>query len=141
MWPRASVMARPKASALCCCSCQREPRAGRAGPASLERSLTRPHSRLVMGLKQPCLKFIFKIFLIFHFRKCDVLNRGFSGYNTRWAKIILPRLIRKGNILDSPVAVTIFFGANDSALKGKGVLVFSQFIFHVTANLHVCAGS
>ncbi|XP_015420426.1 PREDICTED: isoamyl acetate-hydrolyzing esterase 1 homolog, partial [Myotis davidii] len=52
-------------------------------------------------------------------RKCDVLNRGFSGYNTRWAKIILPRLIRKGNILDSPVAVTIFFGANDSALKDE----------------------
>ncbi|XP_027955096.1 isoamyl acetate-hydrolyzing esterase 1 homolog isoform X1 [Eumetopias jubatus] len=50
-------------------------------------------------------------------RKCDVLNRGFSGYNTRWAKIILPRIIRKGNSLDSPVAVTIFFGANDSALK------------------------
>lgn len=50
-------------------------------------------------------------------RKCDVLNRGFSGYNTRWAKIILPRLIRKGNSLDNPVAVTVFFGANDSALK------------------------
>ncbi|XP_026374442.1 isoamyl acetate-hydrolyzing esterase 1 homolog isoform X1 [Ursus americanus] len=52
-------------------------------------------------------------------RKCDVLNRGFSGYNTRWAKIILPRLISKGNSLDSPVAVTIFFGANDSALKDE----------------------
>ncbi|XP_063552140.1 isoamyl acetate-hydrolyzing esterase 1 homolog isoform X1 [Gorilla gorilla gorilla] len=52
-------------------------------------------------------------------RKCDVLNRGFSGYNTRWAKIILPRLIRKGSSLDIPVAVTIFFGANDSALKDE----------------------
>uniref|UniRef100_A0A8C9EFS8 1-alkyl-2-acetylglycerophosphocholine esterase n=1 Tax=Phocoena sinus TaxID=42100 RepID=A0A8C9EFS8_PHOSS len=52
-------------------------------------------------------------------RKCDVLNRGFSGYNTRWVKIILPRLIRKGNSLHSPVAVTVFFGANDSALKGE----------------------
>ncbi|XP_044782199.2 isoamyl acetate-hydrolyzing esterase 1 homolog isoform X2 [Bubalus bubalis] len=52
-------------------------------------------------------------------RKCDVLNRGFSGYNTRWAKIILPRLVRKGRGLDSPVAVTIFFGANDSALKDE----------------------
>uniref|UniRef100_A0A9L0J4P0 Isoamyl acetate-hydrolyzing esterase 1 homolog n=2 Tax=Equus asinus TaxID=9793 RepID=A0A9L0J4P0_EQUAS len=52
-------------------------------------------------------------------RKCDVLNRGFSGYNTRWAKIILPRLIQKGNSLDNPVAVTIFFGANDSALKDE----------------------
>ncbi|XP_032150077.1 isoamyl acetate-hydrolyzing esterase 1 homolog isoform X3 [Sapajus apella] len=41
------------------------------------------------------------------------------GYNTRWAKIILPRLIRKGNSLDTPVAVTIFFGANDSALKDE----------------------
>ncbi|KAB0366101.1 hypothetical protein FD755_008181, partial [Muntiacus reevesi] len=52
-------------------------------------------------------------------QKCDVLNRGFSGYNTRWAKIILPRLVRKGSGLDSPVAVTIFFGANDSALKDE----------------------
>ncbi|XP_006864046.1 PREDICTED: isoamyl acetate-hydrolyzing esterase 1 homolog [Chrysochloris asiatica] len=52
-------------------------------------------------------------------RKCDVLNRGFSGYNTRWAKIILPRLIRKGNSLDNPITVTIFFGANDSALKDE----------------------
>ncbi|XP_022369344.1 isoamyl acetate-hydrolyzing esterase 1 homolog isoform X1 [Enhydra lutris kenyoni] len=52
-------------------------------------------------------------------RKCDVLNRGFSGYNTRWAKIILPRLITKGNSPDSPAAVTIFFGTNDSALKDE----------------------
>ncbi|KAG8512413.1 Isoamyl acetate-hydrolyzing esterase 1, partial [Galemys pyrenaicus] len=53
-------------------------------------------------------------------RKCDVLNRGFSGYNTRWAKIILPRLIRKEGGTDHPVvAVTIFFGANDSALKDE----------------------
>ncbi|XP_030304481.1 isoamyl acetate-hydrolyzing esterase 1 homolog isoform X1 [Calypte anna] len=50
-------------------------------------------------------------------RKCDVLNRGFSGYNTRWAKLILPRLITKSSGTESTVAVTIFFGANDSALK------------------------
>ncbi|XP_009867744.1 PREDICTED: isoamyl acetate-hydrolyzing esterase 1 homolog, partial [Apaloderma vittatum] len=50
-------------------------------------------------------------------RKCDVVNRGFSGYNTRWAKLILPRLIPKSTSADSTVAVTIFFGANDSALK------------------------
>uniref|UniRef100_A0A8D2BMA4 Isoamyl acetate-hydrolyzing esterase 1 homolog n=1 Tax=Sus scrofa TaxID=9823 RepID=A0A8D2BMA4_PIG len=52
-------------------------------------------------------------------RKCDVLNRGFSGYNTRWANIILPRLLRNGDGSDSPVAVTVFFGANDSALKDE----------------------
>ncbi|EHB07714.1 Isoamyl acetate-hydrolyzing esterase 1-like protein [Heterocephalus glaber] len=49
-------------------------------------------------------------------RKCDVLNRGFSGYNTRWAKIILPRLVGSR---DSPAVVTIFFGANDSSLRDE----------------------
>lgn len=78
--------------------------------------------------------------VFFHFRKCDVLNRGFSGYNTRWAKIILPRLVRKGSGLDSPVAVTIFFGANDSALKGTAtcVSVVRLSLFSVTANLSFC---
>ncbi|XP_026644744.1 isoamyl acetate-hydrolyzing esterase 1 homolog isoform X2 [Microtus ochrogaster] len=42
-----------------------------------------------------------------------------SGYNTRWAKIILPRLIKKENSVETPVAVSIFFGANDSSLKGE----------------------
>ncbi|KAE8605036.1 hypothetical protein XENTR_v10014946 [Xenopus tropicalis] len=48
-------------------------------------------------------------------RKCDVINRGLSGYNTRWAKLLLPRLIP--DAAEKPVAITIFFGANDSALK------------------------
>ncbi|XP_066468203.1 isoamyl acetate-hydrolyzing esterase 1 homolog isoform X1 [Tiliqua scincoides] len=50
-------------------------------------------------------------------RKCDILNRGLSGYNTRWAKIVLPRLIGKDSKAENTVAVTVFFGANDSALK------------------------
>ncbi|CAI5769551.1 Isoamyl acetate-hydrolyzing esterase 1 homolog [Podarcis lilfordi] len=50
-------------------------------------------------------------------RKCDVLNRGLSGYNTRWAKIALPRLISKDSDAKNTVAVTVFFGANDGALK------------------------
>ncbi|EDL34022.1 RIKEN cDNA 4833421E05, isoform CRA_d [Mus musculus] len=41
-----------------------------------------------------------------------------AGYNTRWAKIILPRLIRKGPEMEN-LAVTIFFGANDSSLKDE----------------------
>ncbi|XP_005723992.1 isoamyl acetate-hydrolyzing esterase 1 homolog [Pundamilia nyererei] len=53
-------------------------------------------------------------------RKCDVINRGLSGYNSRWGKIVLPRLINPENSADSKIeAVTIFFGANDSALEGK----------------------
>lgn len=57
--------------------------------------------------------------LRFVFRKCDVVNRGLSGYNSRWAKIILPRLINCHNTADSNIAaVTVFFGANDCALEG-----------------------
>nr|XP_060643557.1 isoamyl acetate-hydrolyzing esterase 1 homolog isoform X1 [Anolis sagrei ordinatus] len=50
-------------------------------------------------------------------RKCDVVNRGLSGYNTRWAKIVLPRLVCKDSNAKNTIAVTIFFGANDCALK------------------------
>ncbi|KAK2891824.1 hypothetical protein Q8A73_017489 [Channa argus] len=51
-------------------------------------------------------------------RKCDVVNRGLSGYNSRWAKIVLPRLISSHNSADI-AAVAVFFGANDSALEDK----------------------
>lgn len=46
-------------------------------------------------------------------RKCDVINRGFSGYNTRWCKIILPKLVIKEDVKDI-CFITIFLGANDS---------------------------
>lgn len=48
------------------------------------------------------------------------MNRGLSGYNSRWARIILPRLLHSQNSADNNiVAVTVFFGANDCALEGK----------------------
>ncbi|XP_053290196.1 isoamyl acetate-hydrolyzing esterase 1 homolog [Pleuronectes platessa] len=57
-------------------------------------------------------------------RKCDVVNRGLSGYNSRWAKIVLPRLISShssdDNINNNNIAaVTVFFGANDCSLEDK----------------------
>uniref|UniRef100_A0A8C8DUW7 Isoamyl acetate-hydrolyzing esterase 1 homolog n=1 Tax=Oryzias sinensis TaxID=183150 RepID=A0A8C8DUW7_9TELE len=53
-------------------------------------------------------------------RKCDVVNRGLSGYNSRWARIVLPRLLSsQGSACDSIAAVTVFFGANDCALEDK----------------------
>lgn len=67
--------------------------------------------------------------------KCDVLNPGYSDYNTRWAKIILPRLIRKGTILDNPAAVKIFFGANDDALKSRVKMRIPSSTPHWMANL------
>ncbi|XP_068136420.1 isoamyl acetate-hydrolyzing esterase 1 homolog [Hyperolius riggenbachi] len=51
-------------------------------------------------------------------RKCDVLNRGLSGYNTRWAKYILPKLITSAQA-ENTVALTIFFGANDCSLQDE----------------------
>ncbi|XP_072107307.1 isoamyl acetate-hydrolyzing esterase 1 homolog isoform X2 [Mobula birostris] len=50
-------------------------------------------------------------------RKCDVLNRGLSGYNTRWALTVMPKIITQPPEQSTIAAVVIFFGANDSALK------------------------
>ncbi|KAI5616799.1 isoamyl acetate-hydrolyzing esterase 1-like [Silurus asotus] len=59
-------------------------------------------------------------------RKCDVVNRGLSGYNTRWAKLVVPRLIPHHGDSRAPIAaVTVFFGANDSALEGKMSLTWT----------------
>lgn len=51
-------------------------------------------------------------------RKADVLNRGYGGYNTRWALFLLHQIFPLASE-KPPVAVTIFFGANDAALLGK----------------------
>ncbi|GJP35976.1 hypothetical protein CLOM_g20517 [Closterium sp. NIES-68] len=53
-------------------------------------------------------------------RKVDVVLRGYSGYNTRWALFLLPKLFPKGDTsLAPPALVTVFFGANDAALPGR----------------------
>ncbi|KAL8140027.1 hypothetical protein V2J09_006048 [Rumex salicifolius] len=51
-------------------------------------------------------------------RKADVLNRGYSGYNTRWALFLLHHIFPLASE-KPPVSVTIFFGANDAALLGR----------------------
>nr|XP_022302463.1 isoamyl acetate-hydrolyzing esterase 1 homolog [Crassostrea virginica] len=48
-------------------------------------------------------------------RKSDVISRGFSGYNTKWCKIILPEILKEFDPEDIAMA-TIFLGANDSNL-------------------------
>jgi lysophospholipase L1-like esterase len=51
-------------------------------------------------------------------RRADVFNRGFSGYNTRHALDILPRVF--GPLQDNGILFcTVFLGANDAALKGE----------------------
>ncbi|XP_027168263.1 GDSL esterase/lipase At5g62930 [Coffea eugenioides] len=51
-------------------------------------------------------------------RKADIVNRGFGGYNTRWALFLLHHLFPLGSATP-PVAATILFGANDAALLGR----------------------
>eukprot|EP00798_Chlamydomonas_sp_ICE-L_P021410 gene21410-28368_t len=48
------------------------------------------------------------------FRKVDVLNRGFSGYNTRWILNTLDHVF-EGASRDNTLLVTVFLGANDAA--------------------------
>ncbi|KAI3970490.1 hypothetical protein MKX01_024137 [Papaver californicum] len=50
-------------------------------------------------------------------RKVDVVVRGYGGYNSRWALFLLQTLLV--GYTNPPIAVTIFFGANDAALLGR----------------------
>ena len=52
-----------------------------------------------------------------NFRVADVLNRGYSGYNTRWALLQLPHLIAQTQ--SAPAVCTVFFGANDAAVSAS----------------------
>nr|KAJ3419520.1 hypothetical protein HK105_006849 [Polyrhizophydium stewartii] len=50
-------------------------------------------------------------------RKLDVVNRGFSGYNTDWCRLLLPSVL--ATIRPTPRVrirlVTVLLGANDAA--------------------------
>lgn len=47
-------------------------------------------------------------------RRLDVLNRGYSGYNTAWIKCVLPQILSSTAPVD---AVTVLLGTNDAVLK------------------------
>ena len=54
-------------------------------------------------------------------RRADVLNRGFSGYNTRHALDIVPKVFgaSTGVYQSKLLFVTLFFGANDACIPGE----------------------
>ncbi|KAF4393067.1 hypothetical protein F8388_012576 [Cannabis sativa] len=60
-----------------------------------------------------------------HFsRTVDVVLRGYSGYNTRWALKVIENVFPAANgcgdsSSESPLAVTVFFGANDACLPDR----------------------
>lgn len=73
-------------------------------------------------------------------RKADVINRGYAGYNTRWAKYVLPEITEQ--FAPGRVALaTVFFGANDAndPTKDKGFL--SVPIEEYSANLKAIAAA
>lgn len=55
----------------------------------------------------------------YYSRRADVLNRGYSGYNTRWARLALDRLLVKGSHLETSSLWTVWLGANDAALPDR----------------------
>ncbi|KAL5729950.1 hypothetical protein ACHQM5_002837 [Ranunculus cassubicifolius] len=55
-----------------------------------------------------------------HFcRTVDVVVRGYSGYNTRWAVQVMDKVFPSDVSSSPPLAVTIFFGANDASLPDR----------------------
>ncbi|KAK2642216.1 hypothetical protein Ddye_023979 [Dipteronia dyeriana] len=59
--------------------------------------------------------------LAHHFsRTLDVILRGYSGYNTRWALKVMDRVLpAESGGGGAPLAVTVFFGANDACLPDR----------------------
>lgn len=51
----------------------------------------------------------------------DVVLRGYSGYNTRWVLKVLDKVFHavEGGDGFEPLAVTVFFGANDACLPDR----------------------
>ena len=48
-------------------------------------------------------------------RRCDVYNRGYGGYNTRWCRSQLPHLFPLDDT-EHPMLVTVMLGTNDAAI-------------------------
>lgn len=51
-------------------------------------------------------------------RKCDILNRGFSGYTSAYGRLILPRILQCDNTpKGSIIAAVVLLGSNDSVIQ------------------------
>lgn len=59
-------------------------------------------------------------------RKLDVVQRGYSGYTSRWAIPILEKIIASDG--EGIVMGTIFFGSNDSVVAGPQRVPLPEFI-------------
>ncbi|RDX91161.1 GDSL esterase/lipase [Mucuna pruriens] len=77
-----------------------------------------------------------------HFsRTVDVVLRGYSGYNTRWALKVLEKVFPEtqdgdGGVNGAPVAITVFFGANDACLPDRYAAFQHVPLLEYKQNLH-----
>ncbi|XP_058100710.1 GDSL esterase/lipase At5g45920 [Magnolia sinica] len=74
-----------------------------------------------------------------HFsRTADVVLRGYSGYNTRWALEVVERVFQFGSPAEeaAPLAVTVFFGANDASLPDRSSAFQHVPLHEYKQNLH-----
>lgn len=60
--------------------------------------------------------------------QADVINRGYSGYNTRWSKYLLQKVFPASQ-KPGPALVTVFYGANDAALPDR-----IRYVMHMAPN-------
>lgn len=79
-------------------------------PLSTATSTTIPHRIPKKHMFSPSLA---------AFPQADVINRGFGGYNTRWALHMVDELIASHRPQGVKL-VTVFFGANDAAHSDRG---------------------
>ena len=50
-------------------------------------------------------------------RRADVYNRGYGGYNTRWARELAPALFARPPQGQAHLLATVWFGANDACIS------------------------
>lgn len=75
--------------------------------------------------------------LILYLVQANVLPRGYSGYNTRQALMVIHQAMEG---VGSPAAFTVFFGANDAALPDRSAASVHVPLFEYTINLRaICA--
>eukprot|EP00002_Diphylleia_rotans_P036034 TRINITY_DN7905_c0_g1_i3.p2 TRINITY_DN7905_c0_g1~~TRINITY_DN7905_c0_g1_i3.p2 ORF type:complete len:203 (+),score=37.80 TRINITY_DN7905_c0_g1_i3:49-657(+) len=55
--------------------------------------------------------------------RLDILNRGHSGYNSRWARLLFPQYFQSLPTSDRKSLLFLFLGANDSVLPGRRTYV------------------
>lgn len=60
-------------------------------------------------------------------RKLDVVQRGYSGYNSRWGLKILKEILNQESGI---IVSTLFFGANDLCIGGHQRVPLEEFIWN-----------